>query len=238
MFEDEGLTGEGVRMQWTQWMWAAVCAAFVVGFVVGRKFQLPSLVRVEVKFERRNSPARASGGSQRSRRARGQRLRSAATQTPRDPRITKKRSEGTDSTPQSSDSSEVERRLLGFPYWHRRDCVDLREYEQVRERARLDEDAWAEHRLSVGACITDRAPWSRYRVEHCPSIGVCPWARMASEGCRDRERREREQEEEERDFQRRARDLEREEHERQEREREFERIACETYDPSCEQPSD
>ena len=45
----------------------------------------------------------------------------------------------------------------------------------------LDEDAWTEHRMSVAALITERSPWSRYRVSNCPSIGVCPWGRIAME---------------------------------------------------------
>ena len=177
--ERRGVESSGAR----EWL-GVVCAVFV-GLVLGvlwEKFWSGQVsVRIEVKCLRGGRPGAKRAGEPSSRGARGRRAVPASTQTPRDPRVTKKRSDGTDSTPRSSDSSEVDRRLLGFPYWHRRYCVDLEEFEEVRERAMLDEDAWVEHRMSVAACITDRSPWSRYRVANCPSIGVCPWGRIAME---------------------------------------------------------
>ena len=66
----------------------------------------------------------------------------------------------------SSDESEIERRQLGFPYWHRRYCVSLDEYRAVQERAQFDSFAWEEFRLVVGAYSPHRSPWSRPPLDH------------------------------------------------------------------------
>ena len=109
-------------------------------------------------------------------------MAAAETQTPRNPWITPKPrvykeppwEEGYTASvsSHSSDESEVDRRLLGFPFWHRRWCVDRGEYDELCARAeREGAEAWHEHRLEVGALDTHLAPWSRPCTMGGPLIG-------------------------------------------------------------------
>ena len=127
----------------------------------------------------------------------GGRKTTSASQTPRDPRITKlphrgASSEGS-SSPHSSDPSEVDRRLLGFPWWHRHNCVDRDEYERVCAREEVDgPGVWDVHRVEVGCLSTHRSPWSRRPVEHCETIEryEAKWAMSQFESRRAREAEE------------------------------------------------
>ena len=128
----------------------------------------------------------------------GGRQTTTSTQTPRDPRITKRGNRGdyeseSSSSPRSSDSSEVDRRLLGFPWWHRHVCVNRAEYERVRARAEVDgRGVWDVHRVEVGCLSTTRSPWSRRCVEHCETIEVYE-AEWAIDQYRERRAQEREE---------------------------------------------
>ena len=151
----------GQAAWWGDSSWSAwTSVAWLGGWFFGGSL-LQGAISIEIGFRR--GPRRSDSG----------------TQTPRDPRVTKKPRACVDPpygyessvTPRSSDESEVDRRQLGFPFWHRRSCVDRDEYEEVCERAVHEgAEAWHEHRFEVGGLATARAPWSRPRTRECDIV--------------------------------------------------------------------